>query len=57
MGVKSGAQEDTAVPAPLVRHLQQYFSYIMAVSFSGGGNRRTQGKTTTYLKSLTNFIT
>ena len=23
------------------RHFQQYFSYIMATSFSGGGNRRT----------------
>ena len=24
------------------RHFQQYFSYIMAVSFIGGGNRSTQ---------------
>jgi len=30
------------------RHFQQYFSYIAAVSFIGGGNRR---------KPLTNFIT
>jgi len=27
-------------------HFQQYFSYIVAVSFSGGGNRRTRKKTT-----------
>jgi len=33
---------------------QQYFSYIVAVSFIGGGNRR---KLLTYRKSLTNFIT
>ena len=25
-------------------HFQQYFSYIVAVSFIGGGNRRTQRK-------------
>ena len=28
------------------RHFQQYFSYIVAVSFIGGGNRSTQKKTT-----------
>jgi hypothetical protein len=33
---------------------QQYFSYIVAVSFIGGGNRR---KPPTCRKSLTNFIT
>ena len=32
-------------------HFQQYFSYILAVSFIGGGNRSTQRK------PLTNFIT
>jgi hypothetical protein len=26
------------------RHLQQYFSYIVEVSFIGGGNRRTRRK-------------
>jgi hypothetical protein len=26
------------------RHFQQYFSYIVAVRFIGGGNRRTQRK-------------
>jgi len=25
-------------------HFQQYFSYIVAVSFIGGGNRRTRRK-------------
>ena len=39
----------------VLRHFQQYFCYIVAVSFSGGGNRRTQRKPTT--KSLTNFMT
>ena len=28
-------------------HFQQYFSYIMAVSFIGGGNQGTQRKTPT----------
>ena len=28
------------------RHFQQYFSYIVAVSFIGGGNRSTPEKTT-----------
>jgi hypothetical protein len=39
------------------RHFQQYFSYILAVSFIGGGNRSTRRKPTTCRKSLTNFIT
>jgi hypothetical protein len=38
-------------------HFQQYFSYIMAVSFIGRENRRTQRKPLTCRKSLTNFIT
>ena len=38
-------------------HFQQYFSYIVAVSFIGGGRRSTLRKPPTYLKSLTNFIT
>ena len=37
--------------------LQQYFSYIEAVSFIGGGNKSTRRKPPTYHKSLTNFIT
>jgi hypothetical protein len=36
--------------------VQQYFSYIVAVSFIGGGNRRTQRKPPTCRKSQTNFI-
>jgi len=39
------------------RHFQQYFSYIMAVSFIGGGNLCTLRKPPTCRKSLTNFIT
>ena len=39
------------------RHFQQYFSYIVAVSFIGGGNWSTQRKPPTCRKSLTNFIT
>jgi len=34
--------------------LSQYFSYIVAVSFIGGGNRSTLGKPLTCRKSLTN---
>ena len=39
------------------RHFQQYFNYIVAVSFIGGGNRNTQWKSPTCRKSLTNFFT
>ena len=39
------------------RHIQQYFSYIMAVSFIDGGNRSTRRKLPTCRKLLTNFIT
>jgi len=39
------------------RHFQQYFRYIVAISFIGGGNRRTMRKPSTCRKSLTNFIT
>jgi hypothetical protein len=35
----------------------KYFSYIVAVSFIGRGNRNTQRKPQTCQKSLTNFIT
>jgi hypothetical protein len=34
-----------------------YFSYIVAVSLIGGGNRSTLRKLLTCSKSLTNFIT
>ena len=36
---------------------QQYFSYIMVVSFIHGGNRSIERKLPTCRKSLTNFIT
>ena len=39
------------------RHLQQYFSQIIAVSFIGGGNRSTQRKPQICRKSLKNVIT
>jgi len=38
-------------------HFQQYFSYIVAVSFIGEGNRMTRRKLPKCRKSLTNFIT
>ena len=38
-------------------HFQQYFSYIVAVIFIGGGNRTNLKKQMTYCKSLSNFIT
>ena len=37
------------------RHFQQYFSYIVTVSFIGGGNRSTQRKPSTCHKPLTNI--
>jgi len=39
------------------RYSQSHFSYIVVVSFIGGGNRITRRKPTTCRKSLTNFIT
>jgi hypothetical protein len=36
--------------------LSKYFSYIVAVSFIGGENRKIRRKPPTYRKSLTNFI-
>ena len=36
---------------------QQYFSYILVISFIGGGNQSTRRKPPTCQKSLTNFIT
>ena len=38
-------------------HFQQYFSYIVAVSCIGGGNRRTWGKTTDLSQVTDKFIT
>jgi hypothetical protein len=41
----------------VVFNFQQYFSYIVAISFIGGGNRSTRRKPPTCTKSLTNIIT
>jgi len=41
----------------MVFNFQQYFSYIMAVSLIGGGNRNNQRKPPTSHKPLINFIT
>jgi len=38
-------------------HFQQYFSYIMATSFSGGRSRSTRRELPTMGKQLVNFIT
>jgi hypothetical protein len=40
-----------------LRHFQQYFSYIMATSFSGGRSRSTRREPPTMGKQLVNFIT
>jgi hypothetical protein len=37
--------------------IQQYFSYIMATSFSGGGSWSTRREPPTMGKQLENFIT
>jgi len=39
-----------------VQHLEQYFSYIVAASFIGGGIRSIGRKPLTCHKSMTNFI-
>jgi hypothetical protein len=38
------------------RHFQQYFNYIMAISFSGGGSRIIRREPPTMGKQLVNFI-
>ena len=38
------------------RDFHEYFSYIVAVSFIGGGNRSTRRKPQSCRSSLTNFI-
>jgi hypothetical protein len=40
-----------------LRHFQQYFSYIMTTSFSGGRIRGTWREPPTMGKQLVNFIT
>ena len=41
----------------VTHNFQQYFSYFVAVSFIGGGNRSTHRKPPNCCKSTTNFIT
>ena len=41
----------------LSRDPQQYFSYIMKLSFTGGGNQSTGRKPPTCPMSMTKFIT
>jgi len=41
----------------MVDSVLYYFSYIVAVSFIGGGIRHIRRKLSTCHKSLTNFIT
>jgi len=41
----------------VLRHFQQYFSYIMATSFNGGRSRSTRREPPTMGKQLVNFIT
>jgi len=38
-------------------YFQQYFCYIVAVSFTGGGNRSIRRKPLACLQSSTNVIT
>jgi len=40
-----------------IHNVKQYFSYIMATSFSGGGSRNTRREPPTMGKQLVNFIT
>ena len=39
-----------------LRHFQQYFSYIVAVNFIGGGNQRTRRKPSTSQLQVTNEL-
>jgi hypothetical protein len=48
-------QKQKHIDNQLLCHFQQYFSYIMAVSFIGGGNQSTPRKPPTCGKSLTNM--
>ena len=41
----------------VLNHFQQYFSYIMATSFSGRKSQTTRREPPTMLKQLVNFIT
>ena len=43
-------------PLKLLSQFQQYFSYIVAVSFIGGGNRSTRKKTLSDLSQVTDKL-
>ena len=45
-----------ALDCGVKRHFQQYFSYIVTVSFIGGGNRSTPGEKTTDLSQVTDKL-
>jgi hypothetical protein len=47
----------TKIGTPCIKVISQYFSYIMAASYIGGGNQNTPRKPPTCGKSLTNLIT
>ena len=57
--IKNGTivQKKVCLFGGVQRHFQQYFSYIVVVSFISGGNPSTQRKPLICRKSLTNFIT
>jgi hypothetical protein len=57
IGIILGTLGRQGSPKVFECHFQHYFSYIMAVSFIGGGNWSTRKKQLTCRKSLTNFIT
>ena len=54
---KNDIQISFTVRLMFQRHFQQYFSYIMATSFSGGGRRSTRREPPTMSKQLINCIT
>ena len=45
--------EDEGYSYGVQRHFQQYFTYIVTVSFIGGGNRNTRRNPCTYLLQVT----
>jgi hypothetical protein len=54
-GVKSNKEKNLNLNFGVQRHFLQYFSYIMAISFSGGGSRSTRREPPTLGKQLVNY--
>ena len=55
---RRGMMVRVVIYSPTIYHnLQQYFSYIVGVSYISGGNQSTLSKPQTYRKSLNYFIT